>query len=116
MVFSSLIFLFGFLPLTLLCYYLSPKKYRNAVLLLTSLIFYAYGEPIYLLLMLASLTIAYVFGILIGRNRSRSPKRARGFLAVSVLISLSFLFFFKYYNFFAGAFHNSTQHHFFLLQ
>ncbi len=102
MVFSSLIFLFGYLPITLLLYYLSPKKCRNAVLFILSLLFYAYGEPIYLLLMLVSLTLAYFFGFLIARDREHAPKRARGYLIISVLISLSFLFFFKYYNFFAG--------------
>ncbi len=108
MVFSSLIFLFGYLPLTLLLYYISPRKCRNAVLFLLSLVFYGFGEPIYVLLMLTSLTFAYLFGFLIGRERKRAPRRAKGYLVISVLISLSFLFFFKYYNFFADVFRLPT--------
>ncbi len=101
MVFSSLIFLFAYLPLTLACYFLAPRRWKNAVLLVFSLLFYGWSEPIYLFLMLASISSAYGFGFLIQRNRDQNPRRARLWMWLSVGVSLSFLFFFKYYNFFA---------------
>ena len=101
MVFSSLIFLFAYLPATYLIYYVTPRKGRNAVLFLVSLAFYAWAEPIYVLLMLLSLTLAFFFGLLIGKYRTQKPKKATLFAVLSVSVSLSFLFFFKYYRFFA---------------
>lgn len=101
MVFSSLIFLFAYLPAVLIIYFVTPKKGKNLTLFLVSLFFYAWGEPIYVLLMLASLTLAYLFGLGIGKNRVEYPRRAKTLTILSVCVSLSFLFFFKYYNFFA---------------
>ena len=101
MVFSSLIFLFAYLPAVWLIYYITPRKGKNLTLFLLSLLFYAWGEPTYVLLMLASLTLAYFFGLLIGAYRKERPKRAKLFTVLSVCVSLSFLLFFKYYNFFA---------------
>ena len=101
MVFSSLIFLFAYLPFVLLIYFVMPQKGKNLVLFLVSLLFYAWGEPVYVLLMLLSLTLAYLFGICIGKNRTAHPLRAKTLTTISVCVSLSFLFFFKYYNFFA---------------
>ena len=102
MVFSSLVFLFAYLPVVLLVYYLSPLRWRNVVLFAVSLLFYGWGEPVYILLMMVSVTSAYAFGFLIERCRDREPEKARRWMLVSVLINLSFLFFFKYYNFFAS--------------
>ena len=102
MVFSSLIFLFAYLPAVLLIYFVTPQKGKNLVLFLVSLFFYAWGEPIYVLLMLASVTLAYFFGLSIGEYREENPRRAKIFTVLSVCVSLSFLFFFKYYNFFAS--------------
>ena len=101
MVFSSLLFLFVYLPLTLLGYYLSPRRARNTVLFLFSLLFYAWGEPIYLILMAVSITVAYVMGFGVAKYRATDPKRAKRWMILSVGINLAFLFFFKYYNFFA---------------
>ena len=101
MVFSSLIFLFAYLPLTLLCYYTVPRKWRNIVLFVLSLLFYGWGEPIYLLLMVLSITSAYLFGFLIEKHRHENPKKAKQAMVLSLAVSLSLLFFFKYYNFFA---------------
>lgn len=101
MVFSSLIFLFAYLPLTLLCYYAVPRRWRNVVLFLLSLVFYGWGEPIYVLLMVLSITTAYLFGFLIEKYRTSAPKKARWAMIASLAVNLSFLFFFKYYNFFA---------------
>ena len=102
MVFSSLIFLFAYLPAVLLIYFMAPQKGKNLALFLVSLFFYAWGEPIYVLIMLASLSLAYLFGMGIGKWRKERPRRAKALTTLSVCVSLSFLFFFKYYNFFAA--------------
>ena len=101
MVFSSLIFLFAYLPAVLLLYYITPRKGKNLILFVVSLFFYAWGEPIYVLLMLASITLAFFFGLVIGEYRQEKPRVAKLFTILSVGVSLSFLLFFKYYNFFA---------------
>lgn len=94
MVFSSVVFLFRFLPLFFILYFLVPGRGKNAVLFLGSLIFYAWGEPVYVLLMLFSTVADYIHGRLIERFRGRKP--AKVFLVSSVLINLSVLCFFKY--------------------
>ena len=79
MVFSSIPFLFVFLPVTLLGYFLIPSRYlglRNSFLLLMNLIFYAYGEPVYVLLMLASVAVNYASGLLLQRSRTRRGRKA----------------------------------------
>ncbi|MBE6725647.1 MAG: MBOAT family protein [Ruminococcaceae bacterium] len=103
MVFSSLLFLFAFLPVTLALYYAIPnRKARNWVLFVLSLIFYGWGEPVYILVMLASITEAWGFGFLIAKYRVSAPKKARGWMAVSLFCNLAALLFFKYANFFIG--------------
>ena len=101
MVFSSLIFLFAYLPAVLLIYFVTPRKGKNLVLFLVSLLFYAWGEPVYVILMLLSITLAYLFGLCIGEYRKEKPRCAKALTVLSVCVSLSFLLFFKYYNFFA---------------
>ena len=101
MVFSSLIFLFAFLPAVLVLYFGLPMRFRNMVLFLVSLFFYAWGEPIYLILMLVSITSAYGFGFLIARHRETDKRRARMAMVASLTVNLGLLFFFKYYGFFA---------------
>ena len=96
MVFSSLIFLYIFLPATLLVYYLLPRKGRNAVLFFFSLIFYAWGEPVYVLGILASVVVNYFFGIQLEKHRSRA------LLAVNIALNLGYLAFFKYTGFVIG--------------
>lgn len=95
MVFSSITFLFYFLPIVLLIYYLVPKKYKNIVLLIASLIFYFYGEPKYTLLMIFSIISTYIFGILINKYK----KYSKLFLGISITISIVSLVYFKYINF-----------------
>ena len=102
MVFSSLVFLYAYLPLTLLAVFLSPRRWQNLVLLVASLLFYGWGEPLYILLMIATFTAAYLFGFPIARNRSSHPARARLWTILSASVSLSALFFFKYYDFTAA--------------
>ena len=101
MVFSSLIFLFAYLPLTLLIYYAVGRRWRNLALFAVSLLFYGWGEPIYLFLMVASITTAYFFGFFIEKYRQSAPRRAKAAMIWSLSINLAFLVFFKYYNFFA---------------
>lgn len=101
MVFSSLIFLFAFLPVALTLYFTAPSQWRNGVLLAVSLIFYAWGEPSTVLLMLFSIASAFVFGVFIEKYKEIDRLRAKRMMVASLAISLSILFFFKYYNFFA---------------
>jgi alginate O-acetyltransferase complex protein AlgI len=98
MLFSSVPFLYYFLPATLLLYLVAPRCLKNAVLLLVSLVFYAWGEPRYIAVMLASVALGYVFGLLIERFRGR--RAAKVLLALSVASSLAFLVYFKYADFF----------------
>ena len=100
MVFSSLTFLFLYLPLTLLVYFLAPLKWRNFILLLVSLLFYGWGEPVYIVIMFVSIAIDYTHGLLVEKYRS-DDKKARWFVAQSVIFNLALLFFFKYGTFFA---------------
>ena len=97
MVFSSMIFLWLFLPIVLLLYFISNKKFKNIILLLASLLFYAWGEPKYIILMIISITMNYIFGILIDKFR----KKDKLFLTLAILSNLGLLGYFKYYNFFA---------------
>lgn len=97
MLFSSISFLYYFLPITLLIYFISRNKYKNLILLLASLFFYFYGEPIYTLLMLFSTFSGYIHGILI--DKYKSTKYSKLFLVSSLFISLGILTVFKYGDF-----------------
>ena len=98
MVFSSLIFLFVFLPIVLLIYYISPRPLKNFVILLFSLIFYAWGEPKFIFLIILSILINYIGALQIVKNSSDTEKRKFIFITL-LLIDISILFFFKYYGF-----------------
>lgn len=95
MVFSSLTFLFYFLPITLLIYYIVPSKAKNAVICLASLAFYFYGEPKYGILMIISILSTYIHGLLIEKYQKQRKK----FLISSIVVSLGLLVFFKYTDF-----------------
>ena len=100
MVFSSLLFLFRFLPAVLILYFIVPKRFRNLVLLLVSLIFYAWGEPKYVFLMLFSILITYLGGFMVDWFRSSGDeKKAKISMIVTVALALSLLGFFKYADF-----------------
>ena len=75
MLFSSITFLYYFLPLTLILYFIAPKPLKNVVLLLSSLIFYAWGEPKCVFLMLATVALNYVLGILIEKAKTKTQKK-----------------------------------------
>lgn len=98
MVFSSLIFLVLFLPLTVLVYYVSPKALRNFILLIVSLMFYAWGEPLYIFIMIFATGFDYMNGLLIEKYRNRKVI-ARVIFLSSMAISIGMLCFFKYYGF-----------------
>lgn len=98
MVFSSLIFIFKFLPLTLLLYYIAPKPLRNLVLLIASLVFYGWGEPLYIILMIFTTVFDYICGLLIHKYDEHIMKKKIIFI-LSVIINLGILSFFKYYGF-----------------
>ena len=99
MLFSSIPFLFWFLPSVLILYAAAPGSLKNTVLLLSSLFFYGWGEPRYVIWMMLAILMAYIFGLLIERYQS-VPKLARLFLALSVSSSLLMLGYFKYADFF----------------
>lgn len=101
MVFSSTLFLFRFLPIIMILYFLAPGRMKNILLLLGSLIFYAWGEPVYVLLMLFSTVSDYLHGRAIGKARSKAGRRLLLFSAV--IINLAVLGFFKYADFLIGA-------------
>ncbi len=95
MLFSSINFLYYFLPCVLIIYFITPKKYKNSILLISSLLFYFYGEPIYILIMLGAILSAYIHGILIDKYK----KHKKIFLISSIIISLGALGLFKYSDF-----------------
>ena len=95
MVFSSITFLFYFLPIVLGIYYIVPNKWKNMILLLASLIFYFWGEPKYVLVMIASIASTYIFGILMDKYK----KHSKLFLILSICVSAGILIYFKYMNF-----------------
>ena len=106
MLFSSIPFLFYFIPCVVILYFAVPKCLKNSVLLLSSLFFYGWGEPKYLLFMLISITQGYIFGILIEKHRGK--RRSKIFLTASVLFSLLLLGYCKYADFFIENFNALT--------
>ena len=101
MVFSSILFMFLYLPVVLALYYLVPVRWRNLCLFIVNLVFYGWGEPVYILLMMFSITVNFFAGRLIDRHRA-NDRKARGILLANVVINLALLMFFKYFDLFAG--------------
>ena len=93
MVFTSISFIYYFLPLLLICYFVVPKKYRNIILLMFSVLFYFYGEPKYILLMLIEVFISYVVGLLIDKYKNKN------ILIIGIFIHVLLFGIFKYFNF-----------------
>ena len=106
MLFSSIPFLYYFLPSVLILYFIVPKKLKNTVLMLSSLVFYGWGEPKYVVLMIASIVIGYFSGILI--EAFSQKKLSKVFLGISVAVNLGFLAYFKYADFFIENFNAVT--------
>ena len=97
MVFSSTVFTFLFLPVVLALYYLAKERYRNAILLAASIFFYAYGEPYFVFIMLASVLLNYLSALLV--DRYRGSRKAAVLLAADIALNLGILFIFKYLDF-----------------
>lgn len=104
MLFSSLIFLWGFLPIILIGYFLIKDKYKNILLLLGSLIFYAWGEPGYIMLMLCSISINYGIGLLMDKYENKK----RLLLILDIVINIGILGYFKYFSFFISILNSCT--------
>ncbi len=100
MVFSSLLFLFLYLPVVLAVYYIVPRRWRNVWLFAVNLVFYGWGEPVYILLMLFSISFNYAAGLMLERFSSQRAKAKRVLIA-DVVLNLALLCFFKYYDLFA---------------
>lgn len=115
MVFSSLIFIFLFLPAVILLYYVSPRSMKNFILLISSLIFYAWGEPVYIFLMIFSIIFNYFAGIAIYKFSDSKNKQKTAFIS-AIIVNLGILCFFKYYGFIVTNLNmlfkvNIPQHH-----
>ena len=106
MLFSSIPFLYYFLPAVVLVYFLVPRALKNTVLLLFSLVFYAWGEPKYVFLMIATIALFYACGLAIEKAQTKKWKRV--WLVTSVVISLGLLGIFKYADFFVESFNAAT--------
>ena len=104
MLFSSMLFLWIFLPLVLVLHWIIPKKLHNLLLLGFSLLFYTFGEPKYILLMLISIAMNYLFGLLVDFVKTKNQKRL--IVTITVLTNLLILGYFKYFNFFIESINN----------
>ena len=98
MLFSSITFLFVFLPIVLAVYFLVPYRFKNLVMLIASLFFYAWGEPVYVILMILSICLNYVCGLDIA-EKADDDRKKRNSLIFAVVVNLLLLGFFKYYGF-----------------
>ncbi len=101
MVFSSILFMFIYLPIVLSIYYIVPLKWRNPWLFIVNLVFYGWGEPVYIVLMLVSILINYISGIFVGKYRQDDKPKAKRVLVINIIFNLAMLMFFKYYDLFA---------------
>ncbi len=101
MVFSSILFMFIYLPIVLAVYYIVPCKWRNPWLFAVNLVFYGWGEPVYIVLMLFSILINYISGIYVDKYKDEDKTKAKRILILNIVINLALLMFFKYYDLFA---------------
>ena len=99
MLFSSIPFLYYFLPIVILLYFVVPSKYKNFILMITSLFFYFWGESTYVLLMIGVTLCGYIFGLLIDKYRD-NKRKSKLFMFISLISSFSILAVFKYADFF----------------
>jgi len=104
MVFSSITFLYYFLPILLLIYFVVPSKFKNLILLLFSLLFYFYGEPTYIWILLLSILVNYIGGLVIGNSKSKDLKKL--YLILTIIFDVGLLFYFKYTDFFISNINN----------
>lgn len=106
MIFSSITFLFYFLPVILILYFVVPQRFRNFVLMLFSLLFYGWGEPKYLIFMMTSILVGYGIGLLLEKTEQLNKRKM--LLILGLLVNLGLLGYFKYANFFIENFHAVT--------
>ena len=97
MLFSSITFLYLFLPIVLGLYFIVPNKFKNSLLLMASLFFYFYGEPVYIILMIISILSGYLHGLWI--DKARESKYAKLPMISSLVVSIGLLVYFKYFDF-----------------
>lgn len=102
MVFSSMTFLWVFFPIVSALYFISDKKYKNVILLIASLIFYSWGEPKYIILMLISIVMNYILGL--AMNKYKEKKKL--VLVIAIILNIGLLGYFKYFNFFISTINN----------
>ena len=114
MVFSSLVFIFRFMPICLILYFLFPNKYKNMCLFIFSMLFYSYGEPRYIILMISSILVDYLISINIEKYSEKLLLK-KILLAISIIYNLGMLCIFKYYDFFIGTFNDIVGSDFSLL-
>ncbi len=99
MVFASLVFTFYFLPAVLILYFLAKDEFKNGILLAASLLFYAYGEPKYVFVLIASIVLNHFLALRIGRIRNSGGRQAKGLLVLAVVLNIGLLFVCKYLGF-----------------
>ena len=97
MVFSSITFLYYFLPITLLLYIILPKRFKNSILLIASLFFYFYGEPKYIFVLVFSCIFNYYYGKIMEKTKGRLKTLL---LVFNIIVNICILFYFKYFHFF----------------
>lgn len=105
MLFSSLTFIFIYLPIVLILYFFTPRKYKNILLLVVSLLFYSWGEPKYIIIMIFSIVINYIFGIIMDKNKEKTTNK-KIVLIISIIFNIGLLVLFKYANFIIGNINN----------
>ena len=98
MVFSSLLFLFLYLPIVLGIYYITPRRFRNLFLFVANLVFYGWGEPVFILVMIFSTVVNYIYGLLIHKYQDQK-RTAKILLITCIIVNLGLLGFFKYAGF-----------------
>ena len=111
MVFSSILFMFLYLPVVLAVYYLVPVRYRNVWLFAVNMVFYGWGEPVYILLMVFSICLNYASGLWIGKFHQTDRRKAKTVLTVNTVLNLGLLVFFKYFDLIAGTINAVTGLH-----
>ncbi len=99
MLFSSNVFLYLFLPVCIILYYITQKKYRNVILLIASIIFYAWGEPVYILLLILSIFINWLFALFVDKYKQTSKKKAIGYMVIAIILNILIIGYFKYSGF-----------------
>jgi len=102
MVFSNLEFLFAYLPIALLVYFVVPMKWRNIWLLLISLVFYGWGEPVYVFLMIFTIIVDHISGYFVDKYLDTDKRKSKNVMIIAIVINLGILGFFKYYDFIAA--------------